>query len=532
MGIEGASRSAHEASSLRDYLHIVKRRKWIIVQAVVLAPLAAVVVSLLQDSLYRSSAEVLLTQQNLATSLTGTFDPTVNQDPQRMLQTQAQLAHVPAVAERVLRATKLKDRTPRDLLGQCDVTPQSNANLLTFACTDASPALAARLATSFAHQYTIYRRRLDTASLERARKEVQARIAELDRRHERGSALHTSLVEKEQQLSTLEALQTSNAFVVQAAGHAARVQPRPARNGVLGLALGLVLGVGLAFLREALDTRIRSTDEIERRLGIPLLARIPEPPRWLQRTSRLVMMVEPNSVQAEAFRVFRTNLDFFNLEHGARTIMVTSAVEQEGKSTTVANLAVALSRAGQRVVLVDLDLRRPFIDRFFDLEAGPGLTDVALGRARLAPVSTEEPEPGAAPPGEDLPGRARGSLEILTTGRLPTDTGEFVGSQELARILLELRERADVVLIDSPPLLVVGDAIALSAKVDAVIVLTRLNVVRGPMLNELRRVLDTTPAVKLGLVVTGANLEEEYRYGYGGYAYRTYGPRTERRAAR
>src|ERR671933_1075164 len=113
------------------------------------------------------------------------------------------------------------------------------------------------------------------------------------------------------------------------------------------------------------------------------------------------MLADPNSIHAEAFRVLRTNLDFFNLEHGARTIMVTSALEEEGKSTTVANLAVALSRAGQRVVLVDLDLRRPTLDRYFEFGGGPGLTDVVLGRAKLAPAETVDGE---------------GSLEVLTAG--------------------------------------------------------------------------------------------------------------------
>jgi capsular exopolysaccharide synthesis family protein len=280
------------------------------------------------------------------------------------------------------------------------------------------------------------------------------------------------------------------------------------RNAILGIALGAVLGIALAFLLEALDTRVRSTRELERRVGLPLLARIPEPPRWAQRSRRLVMLADPTGVEAEAFRVLRTNLDFFNMEHGARTIMVTSALEQEGKSTTVANLAVALSRSGQRVILVDLDLRRPALDGFFNFQGRPGLTDVALGRARLAPLRVEDRD------------ATQGSLEVLTSGPLPADAGEFVGSRQLASILAELRERADIVLIDSPPLLAVGDAIALSAKVDGVIVLTRLGVLRRKTVEELRRVLTNVPAAKIGFVVSGAQLEQDQRYGYGyGYGY-------------
>ncbi len=224
------------------------------------------------------------------------------------------------------------------------------------------------------------------------------------------------------------------------------------------------------------------------------------------------MLTEPHSIHAEPYRVLRTNLDFFNLEHGARTIMVTSAVAAEGKSTTVANLAIALSRAGQRVVLVDIDLRRPSISKFFGFGDRVGLTDVALGRARLAPVDVHHDL------GEDETGQ--GNLEVLTTGSLPRDTGEFVSGVELPKVIDELRKRADVVLIDSPPLFAVADAITLAGKVDGIIVLTRLGVVRRRMLEELRRVLSSIPAAKLGFVVTEANLEAQSKYGYGyGYGY-------------
>ena len=159
---------------------------------------------------------------------------------------------------------------------------------------------------------------------------------------------------------------------------------------MLGLMLGIVLGLGLAFVVDALDTRVRSANEVGERLGLPQLARVPPPPKGFAKDDRLVMLAQPTGTNAEAFRMLRTNLDFADARErsGARTILVTSAVEQEGKSTTAANLAIAEARAGRRVALVDLDLRVPYLDRFFGLLHAEGITDVALG-TRTARVGAD-----------------------------------------------------------------------------------------------------------------------------------------------
>jgi succinoglycan biosynthesis transport protein ExoP len=517
-----------QSSSLRDYLRVVRRRKWIILQAVVLVPLAAVAFSLRQPNLYQASSQVLLSNQNLASALTGTQQSTgVSLQADRVAQTQADLARVPQVANATLTAVGLH-RSPAELLSHSSVAAKQNADLLQFSVTDHDPALAARLATAYAGQFVRYRQQLDTASLQRARSEVQQKIDALT---EQRGPLYQSLVEKDQQLATMEALQTSNASVVQNAQDAAQVQPRPVRNGVLGLALGLVLGIGLAFLWEALDTRVRSAEEIGEQLGVPLLARLPEPSRRLRKEDQLVMLAEPRGAGAEAFRMLRTNLEFVRLGRAVKTIMVTSAVEQEGKSTSVANLAVALASAGRRVALIDLDLRRPYLDRFFDPGRHPGLTHVAIGQASLEealiPVPIGLVGEASISPSTRASGNGNGhvavapaalhggSLRVLTAGLLPPNAGEFVGSQALAAILDELAERFDSILIDAPPALQVGDAMALSANVDALLLVTRMNVVRRPMLHELRRLIDSTPAHVLGFIVTGARSEEGYGYGYG-----------------
>lgn len=488
-------------------------------QTIALVLLATVLYSLQQQHLYRSSAQVLLSNVNLPNLIAG--GTTGYQSPERAAETQSELARVPEVANRALTAAGIRGRAPDDLIAHSSVTPAANADLLNFSVTDPVPAVAARLATAYARVFTVYKSQLDTKTLQQARKGVEAQLKQLRALGNTNSAYYRDLQSRAQQLSTMAALLTPN-FLVRTGGTAVQVQPRPVRYGVLGFVLGVGMGIALAFLREALDTRLRSAEEIGDRLGLPLLARLPEPPARLRNEGKLSMLEEPESVHAEAFRVLRTNLEFVNLERRAQIIMVTSGLEAEGKSTTVANLSVAFARGGRRVIAVDLDLRRPLLDKLLGLGKRPGLTQVALGQVPLEDALISLGVSGVrGRSGLDLATNGKedigGILEILPAGPLPPDVGEFVGSRVLTEIFEQLRHMADIIFVDSPPLLRVGDAITLSGKVDAMVLACNLAHTRRPMLNELRRVLDNCPADKLGFVLTGAQLESGY--GYGGYGY-------------
>ena len=425
-----------------------------------------------------------------------------------------------------IASARVKGITAGGLLGSTSIVPQTGTDILTFTVTNHQPDRAELLANAYAKAFTRYRGQLDSDAVRRARKELKGRLQALEASGRARSPLATSLRDKDQQLATLEALQTSRTYVISTADGAAKVSPQPRRDAMIGLFLGLVLGIGLALLLEALDTRVRSVAEIGEYLKIPQIGSVSPPPKKLLKNDQLVMMAQPRGPQAEEYRVLRTNLDFASLAADEiKTVLITSAVEQEGKSTVAANLAIALARSGKRTCLVDLDLRRPYLDRFFHLLHGRGITDVALGNATLDEALIEfdlvtgrqgphsAPLERSAEATDGDPGR----LDILVSGPLPPDPGEFVGTRRLADILTALRSRYDIVVLDSPPLLRVGDAMTLSARADGLIVLTRLNAVQRPMLRELSRMLDSVPATKLGYVVTGSQREAGYSgsYGYG-----------------
>jgi polysaccharide biosynthesis transport protein len=499
-------------STLSDYVEVLKRRWWVVLLPLVVVPVAAVLVALRQPALYEASAQVLIGQESLATQLERLSDPTTV-DPERNVATQAQLARGPEVARRALEAAEL-NRRPSDLLDASSVTPAPETDLLTFAVQDADPDVAASLANAYARQFTIYRHELDLNGIESARARVQSEMQALEAQGDGESAAYENLVEKDQQLLTMEALQTERAVVVRAAAGAEQIQPQPQRAALIGLFLGIALGLGLAFLWEALDSRVRSAQDIAARLRLPLLGRIPWSARRGRHRRQLVMLSAPYSKAAEAFRMLRTNVEFAALDRGrlgGQILMVTSAQAGEGKSTTIANLAIAFAHAGRRTILVDLNFRNSCSEKLFGVEDKPGVTDVVSGHVSLESALIRRssiPDHIFAP---ECHGVADNDLWVLPSGSVnPVDVG---AARQLPELLRDLSERADIVLLDAPPLLDAGDAIALTAHVDGIMVVTRANLNRAATLDELRRVLEVTPAVKLGFIHVGSKDVDGYYDG-------------------
>ena len=498
--------------SLLDYLQVISRRKWTFLATFLLVPVVAVVLSLRQTPVYEATADVLL-KPPVASDIGGVQTGTV--DPARFAATQALLARVPDVAKAALAKVPNADLTVDEFLKNSGVVQTPGGDYLTFTFKSPDPGLATELATAYARAFTAYS---VNNNLQRYRvhlDDVRRQLDELTAAGDTHSQVYKGLAEDERELSAQVDYPETTAEVVREADKAFKIAPRPKRNGGIAVVLGLILGLGAAFLAEALDTRVRSVDKVRDALGIPVLGQLPTPPKSVAKEGKLVMVAAPTSPEAESFRTLRANLAFANAHHKARVLMVTSAVDQEGKSTTVANLAVALARGGRSVVLIDADLRSPRLHALFDVPEKPGLTDLVLGDAELDEALREINILDANERG----GRV-GRLEVLPAGDALHDPDELGAEAAVARVLQKVRSRADFILVDAAPLLRVGDTVALSAHVDALLVVVRLKSLRNATLEELERTLAATPAAKLGVVVTGA--PPTSRLGY-----RRYGPPPE-----
>jgi polysaccharide biosynthesis transport protein len=459
MRITGAERF-HVAG--RAALETLWRRKWLLVQLALLGGLVGALIALGQPRRYEATAGVLLDGATAhASSSGGAATPDE-------LRTGVQFARSPRVLDVVLDDDSARGLTPRSLLDRLRVTI-GGSGMLELRITDASPARASALSTDY------------------ARALVTLRAAPPD------------------------APRSSDLVIP--AGPAHQISPQPAQTIALGFLLGAIGAAFLALGLDAVDRRVHNVAEVGKALALPLLgsAHASKPA-----TDGVSLRGNPYSEEAEAYRILRANVELAAVDPRIRVIMVTGAVDGEGRTSTIANLAVACALGGRRVALVDLHLRYPAVGRLFDLEGRPGFTDVVLGHVPLASALERielAPDEFAARAPLCVPGE----LDVLPAGPEPVDTAEVVGSGAAASVLDALCADHDLVLVDAPPLLPVVDARMLSTVADAMIVVTNLRLLRRPMLRELQRAVLACSAVPLGFVATG--FEPKQHDPYGGYYY-------------
>ncbi|NQT27571.1 polysaccharide biosynthesis tyrosine autokinase [candidate division KSB1 bacterium] len=346
--------------------------------------------------------------------------------------------------------------------------------------------------------------------------EKSLRLARLQREAEVNNNIFLMLREKYEESRIAEAGQVGAVRIVDYAEESQKpTRPKKRTNILLGLLVGLGLGVGLAFVREYLDTSIKSTEDVDR-LGMPVLASIPKiapqkPVKTSKRSgekighieARLITHLPSNSPISESYRSLRTNVQYADLDHTIKTILFTSPGPGDGKSTSVANLAVTFSQMGAKTLLVDADLRRPVLHGLFGAPRNIGLTNVLVGRSSLD---------------EAIKKTHVKNLHLLAAGILPRNPSEFLASKVMRRLINRLGEEYDIVLIDSPPIITVTDAAILSTRVDGTVMVARAGVTDREALKQARTLLDKVKAKFYGVVVNCIIPGRKYGYYYDYYS--------------
>ena len=445
---------------LKDYLRIL-RRSWIIVVAsVLIGVLSAGVTSMLIKPSYKSETKLFVALQN---SGSVTELQQGNVFSQARVQSYVKTVSTPTVLQPVIDSLGL-DLTPEALSQRVTASSDVNTVLISISVTDESPVQAAAIA----------------------------------------QAVSRSLVEAVDELERPAAGEPSPvklSIVTPATAPMAPSSPNVRLNLIVGLLVGLAVGFGVAVLRSILNTRIRGEADLRRVTDTAMLGGVSFDADATKKP--LLTQTATQSPRAESFRQLRTNLQFAHVGHESKTVLITSSVPGEGKSTTALNLAIALAQAGQTVALVDADLRRPMIAEYLGLERNAGLTTALIGKAAiedlLQPWGSEQ-------------------LYVLASGQIPPNPSELLGSEKMKQLISKLESTFDAVIIDAPPLLPVTDAAVLAQQVGGVVLVVGTQKVRTTDLEKSLAALEMVQADVLGVVLNRLPTKGPDAYAYGYYS--------------
>jgi Mrp family chromosome partitioning ATPase/capsular polysaccharide biosynthesis protein len=549
--------------TLRDYVSVIWIRKWLIAVIIVAFTAFAFVYAHGQTPTYQATASLIYQPPANITNPTGTSSIDTN-SLTVLLQGASNSVNDPAVRSRAAGLLGAAYAHVGYAVTASVVTPAGSASavpdLVQIATTSTSAEAAAKISNAYASAVIAIRKESQQASYHNAQVVIENQLKLFSTASSHLTSTYQTLLQSLSLLQIAEASANGDfALVVPAIRPASPSSPHPIRYAGLGFAAGLLVGIGLAFVLGQLDTRIRTYREVGETLGLPILGRVPRISRHTLQSNALVALTEPHGNVSEALRMLRSNLEWASVDEPLQSLLFTSCLKGEGKTVTLCNLAITLARAGKRVVVVDADLRDPQVHKVFNLPNAVGVTSVVLGTATLQKALQVLPPPTLGPPDaaaasagpgqptdlwdsaawqyelEDAfralepekkqarttgerrmpdgpaasnPGPRTGSVFVLTSGPLPPDPGEVVASHRLGATLKEIsHSAADLVLIDAPPILGVGDAAALAKSAGGVLLVVRLDKAKKPTLLAGRESLEHLPCRRIGTVVVGESLD-------------------------
>lgn len=472
---------------------VTLRRRWpVIVGIALVCVLVAVIQHERAAKTYKATASVAFQNSTLPDAALQ-VTPSGGAEPQRAADTEVLIAHSGEVAEGVRKEVGGRTST-RQLLKEVSVEAAPNADILNIVATTDSGRYSAQLANSFANRYIAFKAQAQLAGIDIAESKLRAQIAALPA----NSAARLPLEQSQQRLAGLRAVAGGGASIIGFATPPATASGLSlVATGAIGLIVGLALALSLVFLLEALDRRVKTIEDFERAYRLPALAAVPQ-------SAFAGVRAEERTSHLEPYRILRSALDFAAVTRPLDSLLVTSAVSGEGKTTVAVDLAHALALTGRHVVLVELDLRRPTFALHFGLPPGEGFT--------TALVRGEGFNHMLVRPIRELP-----NLSVLSSGVLPPNPSELLGSSSVGEMLSALKSDGGMLIIDAPPLNPVSDAQTLlnNPVIEGVVIVARVNMTTREEIHRARAILDHHTVEPVGIVVTG--LRDARRYGYESY---------------
>jgi capsular exopolysaccharide synthesis family protein len=462
-----------------------------IVACALIVPAVALGLALRAEKQYSATASLFFQDLHLDPNTTQSSAIAASPDPERQAASNLTLASLRAISVRTARALGI-GLTPDQIRSRVTVSASGKSDVAQVTATDGDPRRAARIANTYAREYIAFRRDNDQATLAQPIARLKAQLNSLPQA-ESTSAQAADLRQRLRYLTTLNDLQTGNAELVQPASvpdHPS--SPRPVRDALIGLVLGIFLGIALAFLIDLIDRRLRDEDEIEQIFSLPVLGEVPESRSFRSSGSK----GEADPAALEAVRTIYANLRYFNATAPLRSLMITSAHAEEGKTTVSWQLALAAAANGDRVLLVDADLRRA--------TGGPmprsgraGLSLVLVGHDLAHNIIPATALHGS----ESLPP----TLDLLPAGPQPPNPQQLLRSARIKSLLAQATDGYDLVIVDTPPIGAVSDAVALVPEVDGLVIVARIGTTRRDRATALAKQLDKLAAPTLGVVINSTS---------------------------
>ena len=485
--------------SLEQVLGVLRRRAPWILLCLLLGTAAAYGYSKSETKKYKATAALTFGSNQLDQQIAGL--PTTSSNPVAQQANNLELVSIGNMAAQTASVLG-HGLTAERVSASLSVSAQGETGIIDVAATSTSPVLAAEIANVYVGQFVRDQLRTNRQYFASALVLVKKQLAALSPQQRLGVD-GLNLQDRAQTLGLLAGLHYGNVQVAQEATvPASPSSPRTTRNTALGAALGLLLGLVVAFLLERFDRRIREPEELEAIYRLPMLGIVPKSDTLAQSaTNGVGAGVYLPSPEAEAFSLIRAHLRFFNVDRELRTVLVASPAQGDGKTTIARYLAEAAARSGSRALLLEVDLRRPTLAQQLGIETGPGLAGVLVGDVSMA-YATRSVDLRAS----SREGSSAHTLDVLVAGSvLPPNPGELIESQAMDALLEQARSSYDFVVIDTPPLTAVSDAFPLLTKVDGAVIVGRVGHSSRDAAEQLHQVLASSGASLFGVIANGAS---------------------------